>query len=130
MTRPSYCCSGRRVPAPARSFQAFHDYINLNNPDPAVPNDLIASELQSVASAERPVEDAALDVISGDFDGDNLDDYVAVWEGPNRSIEMIIPELDRQNLKWTNPPHRAWCRGGARPPRPGAWTRAQGPGAV
>lgn len=84
-------------------YQAFHDYLNLNNPDPDVPNDLIESDVQSVASAVRVEEDDALDVISGDFTGDGLDDYVAVWEGPNRSIEMIIPELDRTALTWTDP---------------------------
>ncbi|MGA7303552.1 MAG: hypothetical protein WBW88_01710, partial [Rhodothermales bacterium] len=84
-------------------FASVLDYINLNNPDPNVPNDLVPSELQSVKSAANPEQDKAVDVIAGDFDGDNLDDYVAAWEGPDRSIEMIIPDLDRVNLKWTEP---------------------------
>lgn len=83
--------------------QTIYDYLNLNNPDPSVPNELLAQETQTVASSAAAASDVALDAISGDFDGDGLDDYVAAWEGPDRSIELIIPDLDRTNLRWTSP---------------------------
>ena len=84
-------------------FQTVYDYLNLNNPDPNVPNQLPAHETQSISASGGTEDETALDVISGDFDGDGLDDYVAVWEGPDRSIEVIIPDMDRENLKWTSP---------------------------
>lgn len=85
--------------------QTIYDYLNFNNPDPEVPNELSAQETQTISS-DAPLEnDNALDAITGDFDGDGLDDYVAVWEGPDRSIEMIIPDLDRTNLQWTASNH-------------------------
>ena len=87
---------------PARRVQTIYDYLNLNNPDPNVANQLSAAETQTIASGNEPELPGALDVVSGDFDGDGLDDYVAVWEGPNRSVEMIIPDLDRTALEWTS----------------------------
>ena len=84
-------------------YQTVYDYLNLNNPNPDVPNELRASDTQSVSSGSVPQNESALDVISGDFDDDGRDDYVAVWEGPDRSIEMIAPALDRAALVWTEP---------------------------
>ena len=83
--------------------QVFHDYLNLNNPDENVPNQLTSADVQVINSDTGLDQDYALDAISGDFDGDGMEDYVAVWDGPDGSIEMVIPDLDRTNLKWTEP---------------------------
>ena len=48
-------------------FQTVYDYLNLNNPDPNVPNQLSARETQSISSPGGTESETALDVISGDF---------------------------------------------------------------
>ncbi|MCZ6818540.1 MAG: hypothetical protein O7G31_03525, partial [Calditrichaeota bacterium] len=76
------------------SDQRIYDFLNLNNPDPNVPDQLLPQDLQSETGSNGIYGDRQMDVITGDFNGDSADDLIGVWEGPDQSINMIIPSID------------------------------------
>lgn len=41
------------------------------------------------------------DAITGDFNGDGLDDIISAWETSDNSINIVIPEIDK-NLTWND----------------------------
>ncbi len=85
-----------------QSFQRVYDFINLNNPDPNVPDELIPGELQ-VEDGDAGIHgDRQMDVFAGDFNGDAADDIVALWEAPDRTVNMIVPAIDKQAFTWSN----------------------------
>jgi len=83
------------------SDQRIYDFLNLNNPDPNVPDQLTPQDLQSEDGTNGIYGDRQMDVITGDFNGDSADDLIGVWEGPDQSINMIIPGIDKGQLNWT-----------------------------
>jgi len=85
-----------------QTYQKIYDYINLNNPDPNVPNQFAPSTRQSMQDNVDTFSFRPLDTIAGDFDGDDAEDVVAAWEGENRSIRLILPEIQRNSLDWSN----------------------------
>lgn len=38
---------------------------------------------------------------SGDFNNDGFDDVVIAWEGPNDSITIMVPQINRETLDWS-----------------------------
>lgn len=84
------------------SDQRIYDFLNLNNPDPNVPDQLTPQDLQTETGDNGIYGDRQMDVITGDFNGDSADDLIGVWEGPDQSINMIIPSIDKGKLNWTN----------------------------
>jgi hypothetical protein len=42
------------------------------------------------------------DAITGDYDGDGLDEIVSAWETTDNSINILIPEIDKGTLSWDN----------------------------
>ncbi len=86
--------------ADQQSFQKIYDFVNLNNP--AVMDRLQPATRQRETGATGIAGNREMDVITGDFNGDSADDLIAVWEGANRSITMIIPQIDKGKLNWAN----------------------------
>ena len=41
-----------------------------------------------------------IDAVTGDFDGDGLDEIVAVWEGENQSLNIVLPHTEKGSLTW------------------------------
>ena len=77
---------------------------------------LSASSTQSEDGAfQFPGNRAQLDVATGDFNNDGLDEFVAVWEGENRSINMFIPEIEPETLSWSKV-NRVTVQDGGFPP--------------
>ncbi|MCK5457817.1 MAG: hypothetical protein KAI45_11875, partial [Melioribacteraceae bacterium] len=46
------------------------------------------------------IKNGQVDAITGDFDGDGLDEIVAVWEGSNLSLNIVVPHTDKGSLTW------------------------------
>ena len=44
----------------------------------------------------------AMDITSGDLNGDRYDDIIAAWECANHSIALCIPEMTKDSLSWEN----------------------------
>lgn len=44
----------------------------------------------------------AMDITSGDLNGDRYDDIIAAWECANHSIALCIPEMTKGSLSWQN----------------------------
>ncbi len=86
----------------SESNQRIYDFLNLNNPDPNVPDQLQPQDLQTESGDNGITGDRQMDVITGDFNGDSADDLIGVWEGPDQSINMIIPEIEKRQLNWAN----------------------------
>ncbi|RME26050.1 MAG: hypothetical protein D6800_06970, partial [Candidatus Zixiibacteriota bacterium] len=86
----------------SESDQRIYDFLNLNNPDPNVPDELKPQDLQTEMGDNGIYGDRQMDVITGDFNGDSADDLIGVWEGPDQSINMIIPSIDKGRLNWAN----------------------------
>jgi len=86
----------------SESDQRIYDFLNLNNPDPNVPDQLQPQDLQTETGGNGIDGDRQMDVITGDFNGDSADDLIGVWEGPDQSINLIIPGIDKGELNWTN----------------------------
>ncbi len=86
--------------ADQQSFQKIYDFVNLNNP--AMPDNLQPATRQNQAGAAGIAGNRGMDAISGDFNGDSADDLIAVWEGLNRTIAMIIPQIDKGQLNWSS----------------------------
>ena len=42
-----------------------------------------------------------LDVATGDFNDDGIDEFVTVWEKEDRTIDLFIPEIDPSTLSWS-----------------------------
>ncbi len=42
------------------------------------------------------------DLATGDFDADGLDDVIGVWNRPDSTIVVYIPEIDRNSYSWIN----------------------------
>ncbi len=61
------------------SDQRIYDFLNLNNPDPNVPDQLLPQDLQSETGDNGITGDRQMDVITGDFNGDSADDLPAAW---------------------------------------------------
>jgi len=83
-----------------QSFQKIYDFVNLNNP--ALMDKLQPATRQRETGATGIAGNRRMDVITGDFNGDSADDVIAVWEGANRAITMIIPQIDKGKLNWSN----------------------------
>ncbi|MBN1351190.1 T9SS type A sorting domain-containing protein [candidate division KSB1 bacterium] len=43
-----------------------------------------------------------MDVITGNFIGDTQEEVVAAWEGPNRSVSLVISRIDPNNKEWSD----------------------------
>jgi hypothetical protein len=80
----------------------FHSFLNLNNPDPNVLDQLQPGNKMTETGEFGTNGDRPLDMIVGDFNGDNVDDIVAAWEGPNRTIAMVVPAINKGSLDWSN----------------------------
>ncbi len=85
-----------------RSQQKVYDFLNLNNPDPNIPDELQPAERQTVDGDQGAYGDENMDAITADFDGDAMTDFVAAWEGPDRSINLMLPQINRRQLDWDN----------------------------
>ena len=90
-----------RSSSSSASDQRIYDFLNLNNPDPNVPDELLPQDLQGETGSNGIYGDRQMDVITGDFNGDSADDLIGVWEGPDQSINMIIPSIDKGQLNWS-----------------------------
>ncbi|WP_340104235.1 T9SS type A sorting domain-containing protein [Rhodohalobacter sp. 8-1] len=42
------------------------------------------------------------DLATGDFDADGLDDVIGVWNRPDSTIVLYVPEIDRNSYSWVN----------------------------
>ena len=91
-----------RSSSSSESDQRIYDFLNLNNPDPNVPDQLQPQDLQMETDGNGIDGDRQMDVITGDFNGDSADDLIGVWEGPDQSINMIIPSINKGMLNWSN----------------------------
>lgn len=40
------------------------------------------------------------DAVTGDFNGDDLDEIASAWETTNNSINIVIPKIDKGSLSW------------------------------
>ena len=80
----------------------FHRFVALNDPNPDVLDQLQAGNKMIATGDSGTAGDRTLDMIVGDFNGDNVDDIVSAWEGPDRTINLIIPEINQNTLDWTN----------------------------
>ncbi len=40
------------------------------------------------------------DAVTGDYNGDGLDDIISAWETTNNSINIVIPKIDKGSLSW------------------------------
>lgn len=46
--------------------------------------------------------DRQADLAIGDFDNDGLDDVIGTWPGPDSTVTIYIPVLNRETYSWTN----------------------------
>ena len=75
-----------------------YNYLNLNNPE--LQNQVQPGESYLEAGATGIAGDKRMDIITGDFDGDDKDDILAAWEGADRSIVLAFPEINRTTFEW------------------------------
>jgi len=83
-----------------QSFQKIYDFVNLNNP--SLLDRLQPATRQSETGVAGITGNRKMDAITGDFNDDSADDLIAIWEGPNRTITMIIPQIDKGRLNWSS----------------------------
>ncbi len=77
---------------------------------------LSASTTQSEDGVfQFPGDRAQLDVATADFNDDGFDEFVVVWEGEDRSINMFIPEIEPATLSWSKV-NRVTVQDGGFPP--------------
>ncbi len=47
-------------------------------------------------------EKKGMDVITGDFDGDGLDEIISAWEGSGNSLNLVVPNIDKETLNFND----------------------------
>ena len=77
-----------------------YNYLNLNNPE--LQNQVQPGESYLESGVTGIAGDKRMDIITGDFDGDDKDDILAAWEGADRSIVLAFPEINRTTFEWIN----------------------------
>ena len=77
--------------------QRIYDYFALENNDPQV----YPAPLQEEAGDWALQGQRNMDVVAGNLDGQGSYDVVTVWEGPNDSINVVVPDINTTTLAWS-----------------------------
>lgn len=78
------------------AYRKAYQYLSLGNP--ALSDSLRPSAVMEDTTGGGS---GALDAAAGDFNGDDREDVVFVWEGPERSIRADVPQIDPVTLNFT-----------------------------
>ncbi len=71
--------------------QKLYDFISFGNP--AIEDSLQAQGREDLSDAFSIAGERSLEAIAGDFDNNGMDEVLAVWEGPDRSIIAHHPSV-------------------------------------
>jgi hypothetical protein len=85
---------------PADAYRNIYHYLSFGNP--ALSDSLLPSVAWHDTGTSAVWGGEAMDAATGDFDGDNKEDVIYAWEGPDKSIESVFPTVDPDTRQFTN----------------------------
>lgn len=84
------------------SYQKIYDYLKpLNNQDHfPIDERVIVNPIHEESGDNRVAFSNQVDVATGDFNEDGFDDAVGAWQGPDSTILIWVPQINRISLAW------------------------------
>lgn len=80
------------------AYQRLYDVDGFG--DGTIPNSIVPKSRRRESGNFGAAGNRGMDVATGDLNGDDFDDVVAAWEGPNGTVKLLIPRIRAAVLSW------------------------------